>query len=409
MPKIITPQKPFDNYKWRWATLTCTEGLNYPPVYLGVLRTLRKYEGFPPSDEQFLAALRVVEYQTNTNVKLARSARRNIIRNSGQYWKALGLMADTRGGILLTDYGKKIADGKITPTEFAMSVIKTLELPNPRIESNIEEWGTLRIKPLELILRILSLLAENFGVPEAYITPFELYRIVIPLAGINAIDETYIEAIYKYRDGKLDISDWPDCTPEANDKRMAREFLLFLSNYGFCQFDSTESRDFQRFILNVIPLAEINQFEQIDFTGSDLIRTPEIFHRIPLSGTIDQERSRVKTSVLSRPKQKDFRSAVLNAFNSTCILSKVDIPAVLEAIHIVPVADQGPDSLDNGLCMRVDIHRLFDSGHLRIDPNGRVFLSESANFKNNYSNLPDQIDFPDFISRDKIEWRWNYT
>ena len=165
------PQKPFDGYKWRWATVTCTESLNEPPVFLGVLRVLRRFEGMLPSDGQLLQRLRKVESETNTYVKLARDASRNIIRNSGQYWKALDVLEGTSKGIELTEFGKKVADGDITPTEFATTVIKTLELPNRRIDNKSDEWGKLKIKPLQLIIDILAKLTSIAGEEMAYITP----------------------------------------------------------------------------------------------------------------------------------------------------------------------------------------------------------------------------------------------
>ena len=38
-----------------------------------------------------------------------------------------------------------------------------------------------------------------------------------------------------YRAGKLDLSQWPNCVPESNDRQMAREFLLFLEHHGFVE------------------------------------------------------------------------------------------------------------------------------------------------------------------------------
>jgi hypothetical protein len=150
---VNPPQLPFPDYKWRWATVTCTEGLNAPPVFLGVLRALQEHEGQPPSDKSFIKTLQEVEAQTKTRVHLARSTERNIIRNSGQYWKALGLLGDIRGNIKLTQFGRDVALGKITKTEFATVVIKTLQLPNLSIQQDVDQWtgAGLVIKPLELI------------------------------------------------------------------------------------------------------------------------------------------------------------------------------------------------------------------------------------------------------------------
>lgn len=44
-PKNFVPELPFPNFKWKWACLQCTEGIDDPVVLLGVLFRMRKLEG----------------------------------------------------------------------------------------------------------------------------------------------------------------------------------------------------------------------------------------------------------------------------------------------------------------------------------------------------------------------------
>ena len=44
LEKNYIPEKPFPDFKWKWACLQCTEGLNDPVVLLGVLFRMRKLE-----------------------------------------------------------------------------------------------------------------------------------------------------------------------------------------------------------------------------------------------------------------------------------------------------------------------------------------------------------------------------
>ena len=118
------------------------------------------------------------------------------------------------------------------------------------------------------------------------------------------------------------------------------------------------------------------------------------------------ERRRVYTEILARPQQARFRRAVLNAYGNRCIITGTDLPDVLEAAHIKPVADKGLDRVANGLCLRSDIHVLFDSGHLRIDNVGILHLTPAA--AATYTNLPRNISLPSFIDIGNIDWRWNY-
>jgi len=48
---------------------------------------------------------------------------------------------------------------------------------------------------------------------------------------------------------------------------------------------------------------------------------------------------------------------------------------VLEAAHIKPFAEQGPNSTSNGLLLRSDFHKLFDCGLVTVTPDLRVKVS----------------------------------
>ena len=48
-PLNYVPVKPFPDYKWRWASLQCTERLNDPVILLGVLFRMRKLELLNPN------------------------------------------------------------------------------------------------------------------------------------------------------------------------------------------------------------------------------------------------------------------------------------------------------------------------------------------------------------------------
>lgn len=412
MALIPTPLKPFPNYKWRWATLTPTESLNRPSLFLGVLRVLARNEFAAPSSDEVNRELRIVQAETNSPVDLVRTTDRNIIRNSGQYWKALGLIDDTtRGKIILTEFGRGLAKGEVTQVEFSTAVVKTFELPNRRIETNVSEWDAagLKIKPFELVLRTLVKLSQMGGKAQAFITPEELVKIIIPLAGAKATVDTHADAILQYRNGSLDVTSWPDCAPEANDKRMAAEYLLFLTNYGFISLHSNVGRNAERrYFLSDISSEEVLELESLPLSKGnvDVGRVVKEIRLTHIPAII--ERRKVSREVLERPYQAAFRKNVLSAYRSSCLVTGVSIESVLEAAHIVPVKDQGSDQIDNGICLRSDIHQLFDSGHIRLQPNGQIVLSTTAAQKNNYDALPREIDIPPFVDRAHLEWRMKY-
>jgi hypothetical protein len=409
MALIKPPKKPFPNYKWRWAELTPSESLNIPPVFLGILRVCNKFQNQDKSSIELTEGVNEVLIETNSPIK-PRKAERNIFRNSDRYWKALGLLDNVHGKILLTPFGQLLATGRITQVEFATTVVKTLELPNKRIVENTTDWNEagLKIKPLELILDILVKLAEKYDSSEAYITPVELVNIIIPLAGIKPPLENYPDAIIQYRKGKIDISKWPDCAPSSNDKRIAREFLLFLANYGFCNVIQTvKGNKNEKYFLAGISKEEVGALHKLKFVQQELDKFVKTIRETQIPANV--ERKRVSIEVLERPFQSIFRKNILKAFNSTCIVTGASIENVLEASHIIDVRYHGSDKVENGLCLRSDIHQLFDSRHLRLLPTGEIILSEIAAAKNNYSKLPRQINIPDFINKDHLNWRIKYT
>ena len=101
-----------------------------------------------------------VERDTRSRVKLARDPVRNLLRNSGQYWKTKGLLEPTTGRIELTQFGRSVAQGVITRAEFAAKVIAEFTLPNSDVfnEATVLKWqrAGIRIRPLQLILAIIA-------------------------------------------------------------------------------------------------------------------------------------------------------------------------------------------------------------------------------------------------------------
>lgn len=407
-----TPIKPFPNYKWRWAELTPSEGLNNPIRLIGVLRAMYKHQGEAKSTNAIYTDLEKVERETNQltgeKVTLARIGERNLFRNSDRYWKAVGLLDSESRNIQLTPFGIKVAEGKITQNEFAISIIKTLTLPNKNIETDITEWQNagIELKPLELILQIVKLLYDNFGETQAYISSYELQKIVIPIAGSKFVLEDYIKALIDFRSGNLDISLFPDCSPRSNDERMVREFLLFLSNYGFCQLQKGKTNREDKFFLQPAYLSEIEEITNLKTQKMTLDNVVQKIRENPI--ILDIERQKILTKVLARPYQAKFRKQVLTKFNNTCILTGEKLNIVLEACHIIPIEHKGSDSFANGFCMRADVHVLFDSKHIRFNPNGNIEYSETLQQSISYRNLPSKIIIPNFISHEALSWRYDY-
>ncbi len=411
---ITVPAKPFPSYKWRWLSTMPTENLLDPPVFLGVLRVLAKYENIAPSDPKIADELAIVQKETHTSVDLVRTPERNLIRNSGQYWKGTGLLLPDHGVIHLTDLGRKVAQGRVTQGEFTALMVQQTVLPNPWTYSKAEltKWQNagLKIRPLLLIIEVLNeILLRLDNHIEAYITPWDLLRIVIPLSGSKANATLIASAILEHRKGALDVTSWPDCIPEQNDHRLAKEFLRFLANFGLCRHIKNDNSDNDRY--------QIDELVNVD-TISDPVTKSVFTQNIDANGIIEDirhtplpsiiERHRIQATILARPGQSRFRNAVLKAYAAQCILTGEAIPEILEAAHIIPVENGGSDETANGICLRKDIHGLFDSGHIRLKPTGELIFNKPVLDSKNYENLPNRISIPNFVNPSNIQWRFSY-
>ena len=411
---IPVPVKPFPTYKWRWLSVAPTESLLEPPVFLGVLRVLARHEGEPPSSPAIATELGRVAEETQTRVDLVRTPERNLIRNSGQYWKGTGLLLPDRGDIHLTPLGRMVAEGRVTQGEFASIMVQQTVLPNPWTYTppEIELWSEARLefRPFVLILQVLQVLARRYGgVKESFITPWELIRICIPLAGTKARAEQIAEAISLQRAGKLNVTKWPDCTPESNDHRLAREFLLFLAHYGFCRMVHRENRMEDAFCLDEAYGTEAIGIEVPASIFDPQDNSAEVVQSIrhsQLPSII--ERQRMITSVLARPNQARFRDSVFEAYRSCWLLTGDSMGEILEAAHIIPFRNGGADTRDNGICLRVDMHRLFDSNHIRLKATGALQFSDALVASPNYAFLPRRIRLPDFVNPANVAWRDKY-
>lgn len=410
----MIPVKPFETYKWRWLSTTPTEGLLEPPVLLGVLRALSQYEGSPPSIAELASDLAVVETETGTDVDLVRTPERNLIRNSGQYWKGLGLLLPVDGLVELSEFGRNVAHGRLTKDDFAATVIREAVLPNPWTysESEIGTWRSagLEIRPLALILAILERLRESDDDNSAFLTPKELVAIVIPLAAATTSPVAIADSVLEYRLGTLNTNRWPDCAPASNDRRMAREFLVFLSNFGACRREAAARNEDERYwLIEPFDLAQLNRGPKPSLYSVSQSDQLDAVAQTAISGLSSfVGRSRRLVSVLDRSGQSVFRDEVLDSYCRTCLVSGEAITDVLEAAHIIPVKHGGADSVSNGLCLRVDIHRLFDAGRIRLKPNGDLVLDDAVKASENYRWLPASLSFPNFVVIDHLAWRYRY-
>lgn len=98
-------------------------------------------------------------------------------------------------------------------------------------------------------------------------------------------------------------------------------------------------------------------------------------------------------SVLTKVRlgQGAFRVLVTDAYSRRCSITGEKTLPVLEAAHIKPYSDAGPHFISNGVLLRSDIHKLFDSGYLTITTDLKVEVS--SKIKEEFQNGKEYYQF----------------
>ncbi|QKZ12192.1 HNH endonuclease [Spirosoma sp. KUDC1026] len=105
-----------------------------------------------------------------------------------------------------------------------------------------------------------------------------------------------------------------------------------------------------------------------------LDETPEI-NTLP---SVADDRPAYGNPVLRKVRigQGAFRLSVIDAYQKRCAITGEKTLPVLEAAHIRPFAEAGPNRVTNGLLLRSDMHKLFDNGYITITPDYRIEISQ---------------------------------
>jgi len=89
----------------------------------------------------------------------------------------------------------------------------------------------------------------------------------------------------------------------------------------------------------------------------------------------ETEPDRPMRLIRGRLGQGAFRALVTDAYTRRCAISGERTLPALEAAHIKPYAESGPNRTENGLLLRSDLHRLFDAGYVTVTPERRIEVS----------------------------------
>lgn len=88
-------------------------------------------------------------------------------------------------------------------------------------------------------------------------------------------------------------------------------------------------------------------------------------------------------SVVARPfRDAAFSVMVKGAYANTCAMTGLKIingggRAEVQAAHIRPVAEDGPDSIRNGLALSATVHWMFDRGLISVDDDYSILIAKN--------------------------------
>jgi len=117
--------------------------------------------------------------------------------------------------------------------------------------------------------------------------------------------------------------------------------------------------------------------------------------------------------VLSKVRigQGAFRVMITDAYSRKCAISGERTLPVLEAAHIKPYSESGPHMISNGMLMRSDIHKLFDTGYITITTDHKIEVSskireEFENGKDYYKHHGKELFIVPGLLKDKPGKEW---
>jgi hypothetical protein len=106
--------------------------------------------------------------------------------------------------------------------------------------------------------------------------------------------------------------------------------------------------------------------------------TPKSVPPVDLGVPLPAERVKpVDVTYPSREGQQQFRSMILQAYGR-CAVTGCQDEAVLQAAHVIPYVDARSNVLQNGICLRADIHCLYDRNLIRIRADGLVWVDPAV-------------------------------
>lgn len=117
--------------------------------------------------------------------------------------------------------------------------------------------------------------------------------------------------------------------------------------------------------------------------------------------SFEDKKKRMMRNTVVRSDQQKFRKKVLGFFGGECCISNSKIDVVLEAAHITPFNGKESNTIQNGICLRADIHKLWDAYLISINPDTCKVEISSLLVDTEYEQFKNKEVFKD-VDKEKI-------
>lgn len=102
------------------------------------------------------------------------------------------------------------------------------------------------------------------------------------------------------------------------------------------------------------------------------------------------------TTTKQQREQAKFRKLLL-AVDNCCALTEEQTPEALEAAHIISASKGGVETINNGILLRSDLHKLYDSNKFEISLCGEVVNIKEDDISSAYVKLLASAKIPNTV------------
>lgn len=122
-----------------------------------------------------------------------------------------------------------------------------------------------------------------------------------------------------------------------------------------------------------------------------------------LAAPLEEQERRIEQILVNRKiRDASFRGQVCEAYDSTCAITRLKIingggRSEAQAAHICPVAEGGPDVVQNGIALSSTVHWLFDRHLISLTDDYRILVSHNkvpAELRSLFAHQMDRVHLP---------------